>query len=256
MRLRVLGCSGGCAPGRAPSSYLLDGGVAVDAGALATSLTVEEQRGVTDVFLTHAHWDHTRDLPLTVINRDPNTAALRVHAIDETMVSIRKHLMNDEVWFAAFDLPSVESPYIEAHPIAVGETRECNGYSITPFPVPHTIPAVSYVIDDGSSAIVISGDTGGNGGGPSVFEAMPETPSPLKAVFLEASFPNEFRDFAALTGHLTPEMLGEETAGLDPSVLVLATHMKPGFEDRLTQELEALGRPNLRPCRDGEILEF
>ena len=252
MRLRVLGCSGGCAPGRAPSSYLLDGGVCVDAGALATALDLTEQQAVTDVVLTHAHWDHVRDLPLTVINRKDDSATLNVHGLAETTKAIREHLMNDEVWFAAFDLPSVETPLIIECPLAPGETREIGGYLFAAFLVPHTVPAVSYRIDDGRSSIVICGDTGGGG----IFDDLPETPSPLRAVFLEASFPNHMRDFANLTGHLTPELLADEVASLPPEVQVIATHMKPGFEEQLTAELSDLGRPGLRPCRDGDVFEF
>ena len=52
LRVRVLGCSGGAAPGRNPSCYLLEDGIAVDAGALASELTIEEQQHVSHVFLT------------------------------------------------------------------------------------------------------------------------------------------------------------------------------------------------------------
>lgn len=250
MRLRVLGCSGGCAPGRAPSCYLLDGGVTVDAGALATALSVAEQRAISDVFLTHAHWDHVRDLPLSVINRDAKTPTLTVHGLPETTEAIHTHLMNDVVWFSAFELPSAMSPFIAANPMTPGDVREVKGYRVTGFLVPHTVPAMSYLFDDGTNSIVVCADTGGGG----TFKDLPAHEGRLRAVFIEASFPNAMRDFAVMTGHLTPEMVGEEVAILDPGVEVFVTHMKPGFEDILEAELSDLGRPGLRPCRDGETL--
>jgi ribonuclease BN (tRNA processing enzyme) len=252
MRIRVLGCSGGSAPGCYPSCYLLDGGVAVDAGALAARLTLEEQREVEHVFLTHSHWDHVRDLPLTVINRTADDPTQQDYSLPETEEAIRKHLMNDTVWFSAFDLPSLSSPFIAATEVGPGAVHERNGYRISCFPVPHTVPAISYLVDDGTTAVVLSADTGGGG----VLERIPAGHSPLAAVFLEASFPNDMHEFAQLTGHLTPAMLAREIEPLDPSVQVLVTHMKPGFEERIEADLAAIGRPGLRALRDGETLAF
>ena len=89
MRIRVLGCSGGSARGAHPSCYLFERGVAVDAGALAATLTLEEQRAITHVFVTHSHWDHVRDLPLTTINRTPETPTLHVHGLPQTIDALR-----------------------------------------------------------------------------------------------------------------------------------------------------------------------
>jgi ribonuclease BN (tRNA processing enzyme) len=252
MRVRVLGCSGGSAPGREPSCYLLDGGLAVDAGSLSTRLTVEEQNRLSDVFLTHAHWDHCRDLPFHVINRGMELKPLVVHGLPVTVEAVRAHLMNDAVWFRAFDLPSAETPMVVAAPLQPGETVECGRYRVTAFAVPHTIPAVSYVIDDGRCAIVINADTGGGG----VFRDMPRPESPIRAVFLEASFPNSMADFAEMTGHLTPEKLAAEVADFPDDVQVIVTHVKPAHEELVAAEVARLPRPNVRLCRDGDVFEF
>ena len=252
MRLRVLGCCGGSVPGHNPSCYLLDGGVAIDAGALAAQLSLEEQREVEHVFLTHSHWDHLRDLPLTTINRTPDNPPLMVHGLPATVNAVRTHLMNEVVWFAAFDLPSPETPYVAATPMAPGESRSLNGYRITAVEMPHTVPAIGFHIDDGDASIVICADTGGGG----TLDGLPTDGSPLKAVFIEASFPNEMREFAELTGHLTPEMLLEECAHLAPEVAIYVTHMKPGYEERIKGEIADLPREGVRACHDGEIFVF
>jgi 3',5'-cyclic-nucleotide phosphodiesterase len=251
MRIRVLGCSGGSAPGKEPSCYLLERGVVVDAGALASRLTLEEQNQIRHVFLTHAHWDHCRDLPLSVINRVAGTPTLTVHGLPETVDALRTHLFNEMTWFRAFELPSADTPFVAAQPMKSGETAECAGYRVTAYSVPHTVPTISYVFDDGRASVVLSADTGGGG----VFAALPKGGSPLRAVFVEASFPNRMHAFAKMTGHLTPELLAAEVAALPASVEVHVTHMKPGFEDEIARELAAIGRPGLHACRDGEIVE-
>ena len=69
MRLRVLGCAGGSAPGHLLSSYLIDEVLAIDAGALTTALSVPGQRRVRAVAFTHGHLDHVWSLPLFLANR-------------------------------------------------------------------------------------------------------------------------------------------------------------------------------------------
>ena len=87
-------------------------------------------------------------------------------------------------------------------------------------------------------------------------EALPVGASPLRAVFLEASFPNRMKDFALMTGHLTPEMLGRECELLPEGTDVLVTHMKPGFETELAEEVADLRRSGVRPCRDGDVFRW
>jgi len=250
MRIRVLGCSGGSAPGAHPSCYLFEHGVAVDAGALAARLTLAEQRGITHVFVTHSHWDHVRDLPLTTINRPPETPTLSVHGLPQTIEALRTHLMNDVMWFPAFDLPSADTPYVAPVEIAPGETREAGGYVVTAVPMQHSVPAVGYLVDDGAVSVLMCADTVGGG----ACRDLPGGASPLAAVFIETSFPNRLRAFAEMTGHLTPEMMAAECAHLPAGVQVFTTHMKPGFEAEITAEVAALGRPGMRPAVDGEEL--
>jgi 3',5'-cyclic-nucleotide phosphodiesterase len=175
-----------------------------------------------------------------------------VHALPEAIATLRDHLFNSQTWFCAFDLPSADTPFVAATPIRAGETVECEGYRVTAMAVRHTVPAVSFHVDDGRSSVVMCADTGGG----DVFREMPKSASPLRAVFLESSFPNRMGEFAALTGHLTPQLLGRECAALPPDVEVLVTHMKPGFEQELAREIADLRRPGVRPCRDGDVFEF
>lgn len=249
MKVRVLGCSGGCAPARNPSCYMLEDGVLVDAGAVATALTLEEQQAVREIFLTHAHWDHCRDLPLTTINRSPATPTLRLYGLPETIRVVRTHLMNGDTWFRAFELPTVESPFIAATAMSPGDVVRAGRYTVHAFSVPHTVPAISYLFDDGQCSVILNADTGGGG----IFKNLPKGVSPVRAVFLEASFPNRMRDFAVMTGHLTPQMLGEECAVLGNDVDVIVTHLKPGFEVEMAREIADLGRSGIRPCRDGDV---
>src|SRR5436305_12125374 len=89
------------------TSYLLNDTIAIDAGSLGFSLPGEKLAQIHDVILTHAHLDHTASLPVaidaayTYLN-----CPMRVHAAEPTLVAVRQHLFNDEVWvdFSKFPL--------------------------------------------------------------------------------------------------------------------------------------------------------
>ena len=84
VRLRVLGCSGGELPRHRTTCFLVDGGLAIDAGALTASLSLEQLLQVDDIVLTHSHFDHVKDVPLLadlLVGR--RRRPVRVHASTE-----------------------------------------------------------------------------------------------------------------------------------------------------------------------------
>ncbi len=249
MEIRVLGASGGCAAGCLPSSFLVDGRLAVDAGAVATALTLEEQARVTDVLLTHSHLDHVRDLPLLLINGDRSGEALRVHSLPETLDSVRVHLFNREIWFDPFAL---HPPLLVAKELATGSPREIAGFRVTGFPLRHTVVSTGWLLEDGRGAVYFAGDTDEDACLGPVVRASGDR---LRGVFLEASFPDSMSGFAGRTGHLTPAGLARAARALPAGVPLFVTHMKPGFEDRIEAEVKASGNPSLRCVRSGERIE-
>ena len=64
MKLRILGCSGGELPRHRTTCFLLDGVMAIDAGALTASLPLEDLVRVDDIILPHSPFDHVKDVPL------------------------------------------------------------------------------------------------------------------------------------------------------------------------------------------------
>ncbi len=250
MKVRVLGASGGCAPGCFPTSFLVDGRLAVDAGAVATQLSLEEQFRVTDVLITHSHLDHVRDLPLMLINGDRTKSPLRILSTAETLDAVKKHLFNKEMWFEAFVIPI---PLITDHPLETGRPVDVAGYRVTGFPLHHTVPSTGWLVDDGRSAVFFAGDTDEESCLGAVVKAAEGR---LRAVFLEASFPDEDAAFAKMTGHLTPAGHRRAASAVPAGVPVFVSHVKPGFEDRIGAQVKSGGNPAIRIVRSGESLEF
>ena len=69
MELKVLGCHGGETAQHRTTSFLVDGRLALDAGATTAMLTLEEQMALDAVVVSHAHLDHVRDLASLADNR-------------------------------------------------------------------------------------------------------------------------------------------------------------------------------------------
>ena len=68
MKFRVLGSFGGDSPECRMTSFLVDDRVAIDAGAITRALSIEEQRALRHVVITHTHMDHTSALPFLIEN--------------------------------------------------------------------------------------------------------------------------------------------------------------------------------------------
>jgi len=132
-------------------------------------------------------------------------------------------------------------PFLRLCPLEPEVPVGADGLSITPVPVNHQVPTVSYVITDGQTAVIIAGDTAPT---TRLWEVAHRTPG-LQAIFLEACFPNSMRGLAEASYHLTPEMFRHEVAKMPPGVRVVTTHIKVRYRDEIIRELYDLGLPEV-----------
>ena len=176
MKIRVLGCSGAIAKGCRTTSFLVDQDVLIDAGTGVGDLTLEEMRGISDVFLTHAHLDHIAALPLMVDSIAASlTKPLRLHALPGTIAALRAHIFNGAIWPDFSRIPSAEHPFISFHEVAVGQVLQIGNKHIEVLPAVHIVPAVGYAVSAGQGAWVFSGDTERN---PAFWQRVNQLPVP------------------------------------------------------------------------------
>lgn len=241
MKLRVLGCYGGVLPGHRTTNFLVNDTTAVDAGALAFSLTFPEQCQIEHVFISHSHLDHTNSLPFLIDNvfgciDHPVT----VYSIAPVVDSIRRNLFNNETWPDFTSIPDRGRPILRFEVIQPYEPITLAGIRYTAVPVNHVVPCVGYLIDDGSSSVLFTADTGPCR---SVYEFANDVGN-LKALITEVSFPNELQEVANVSLHLTPSGLARELKALKKDVDILLYHLKPPYIEQLHGEIAAL---NLGP---------
>jgi ribonuclease BN (tRNA processing enzyme) len=238
VKLSVLGCHGGELPNCRTTCFLIDGALALDAGALCASLDLEALARVDHIVLTHSHFDHVKDLPLLadlMVGR--RQTPVTVWASKACVKTLRKNIFNDALWPDFTRIPSPKNPVLQLRAFRVGDRFQAGDYEVTSVLVSHPVESCGFVVRRGDTALAISGDTGPTDG---LWELLNATPN-LKALLLETSFPSAMQALADLSGHLTPRTLRTELAKFQRNgASVLLYHLKPAFVAELKRELEGL----------------
>lgn len=254
MDLRILGCHGGESPKHKTSSFLLDGHLAIDAGAITSMLTLDEQRAVDTVLVSHAHLDHIRDLASLADNRAQlGGPPIRVVGLEATLDVLRRHFFNDLLWPDFTKIKTLSGdPTVVLDGVEAEKPALVAGFEVVPVEVNHTIDTCGFLVRNGSGAIAYSGDTGPTD---RLWEVLSQAED-LKGLLLEVSFPNEHHALAKASGHHTPETLAADLAKLrnHPALPVLMYHIKPVFEAAVEKQLSELRGDHLDICRLGDEL--
>lgn len=235
-KLTVLGCSGGIGSGRHTTSLLVDDDVLIDAGTGLTTLDFEQLVKIDHVFLTHAHLDHVLGLPLLLDSvGDLRSAPLTVHALPEVLDVLSKHLFNWQLWPDFRDIPSKETPWLRFEPLDFGESLTLKGRTFRPLPANHIVPACGIHVATQAGSLVFSGDTTHSEAFIQALNAIPD----LRHLIIETSFENALVEIAKVSKHHWPDSLAAELQALTVRPEVWITHLKPGNETGIMNELRA-----------------
>jgi cAMP phosphodiesterase len=238
VKLQVLGCHGGELPTCRTTCFLVDDVLALDAGALTSTLSLERLCKVDHVLVGHSHFDHVKDLPLLadlVIGR--RDKPVTIHASRECARALRENMFNDALWPDFTRIPSRKAPVLQIKTFKAGSSFKVGPYSVRSIPVSHPVESCGFVISDGESTLAMSGDTGPT---ERLWKVLNQTEK-LKALLLETSFPNAMQALADVSGHLTPHTLASElTKFRRNGAEVLLYHLKPAYVAELKRELKRL----------------
>lgn len=252
MELKVLGCHGGETVRHRTSSFLLDGTLAIDAGAAAGTLELDAQRRIRSVLVSHAHFDHVKDLPTLADNRcQAGGPTLEVVGTRATIAALRKHMFNGTVWPDFTRIDCGNGPTLAYRVIRPEQPVEVDGYVVRAVPVSHTIDSSGFIIEKpGHGSLAYSGDTGPTD---RLWDLLGELED-LRALLLEVSFPNSEGSLAARSGHLTPATARVELRKLrgQRDVPVLLYHLKPTFESVIERECARIRGRELQMLRLGD----
>jgi ribonuclease BN (tRNA processing enzyme) len=254
MKLTVLGCSGGIGSGRHTTCFLLDDDILIDAGTGITTLSLEQLAKIDHVFLTHSHLDHVLGLPLLLdAVGDRRGRSVTVHALPDTLDILSEHLFNWKLWPDFREIPDAESPWLRFQSLALGSGLTLGGRTLTSLPAHHTVPACGYRISNDQRSLVFTGDTTRCD---ALMHALNDMDD-LGDLIIETSFENGLRDIAMASMHHHPDSLAHELVRLKVHPRIWITHLKPGNEAPILEELRLLmpGREIL-PLRQGQVIEW
>lgn len=241
MLLKVLGCSGSDLPGHHLTSFLVNDTILLDAGSVTSSLDLSQQSKITDIFVTHAHLDHIKDILFLADNlieffAGTQRPPVRIHGLADVLHSIAEHLLNDTIW-PDFTVIPQNAPVLAYQPLAPGEAIQVAGLNVLTCPVNHARAASGYVLysDAGRHNVAYTGDTGPNG---PWWDFLNSLPFPLTNLITEASFPNSMEALAETSKHLTPRLLRAELERLHVRPKIHIYHMKSPFSAQIQEELQ------------------
>ena len=236
MQIKVLGCSGGIGGNMRTTSLLLDDDVLIDAGTGVGDLSLEALLKIDHIFVTHSHLDHVLSIPLlldTAMGVRPKPITL--HATIDVINILKEHVFNWKIWPDFNKIPSSAFPFLVYSELSVGEAVKVNHKTITALAANHVVPAVGYHVDNGAHSLVFTGDTAGG----IAFWQSVNTINNLKYLIIETAFSNAEAQMAALSKHLCPDTLAQELLCLNSKPHILITHLKPGEDVTIMQEIAA-----------------
>jgi 3',5'-cyclic-nucleotide phosphodiesterase len=234
-------------------TFLVNDVVAIDGGSVGLMADLRRQRRVRHVFVTHEHLDHVASLPILLENvYEPGPDSVELLASAETLDFLHCDIFNGRVWPDFFELSRPDDPFVRAETLVPLVPVERAGLTITPVPVSHGTPTLGLIVDDGTSAVAFPSDTGPT---EAIWERLAGVKN-LRAVFLETSFPDEYRDLAADTGHHCPATFAAEIRKLPRDVRWIVVHRKARFMAEIAREIEALKLPNVEFVRPGFVYEW
>ena len=254
MKIQILGGHGGLSKGHSTTSILIDDKLLIDAGAVASTLSVEEQSKIDHILISHCHLDHIKDLAFLCDNCfGMRKKPFEVYTHGTVKSIIKAHLFNNIVWPDFSELPSPENPTINFNSIKEEVKLKIGDFEITPIKVNHPHDAMGFIVEKNQTSILFTLDTGPT---TRIWEVAHKVPN-LKAIFTEVRFPNSLEKVAEVSDHHTTETLVREIKKMPPHVPIILTHLKPSFRETIVKEIQEIKEDRIRVLsRDGEIFQF
>ena len=238
MRLHLLGVSGPYpAAGGATSGYLLEAGDTLlqfdmGSGVLSRLTALCPPEGLSALFLSHWHFDHTADVLPLIYRLQAAGKTLPVYGpVDED--SAVRRIVSQADCFRLTDLSAGDVIRLGDVRVTVGEAR-------------HPVPAMGFRVEHDGKKLGYTGDT----------NTLPSLAGFYRGVDLllaDGLFPESA--WAAEKPHLSAALAARLAADAGARDLII-THLNPVFPpETLLREARAVF-PGVRLARDGAVIEL
>jgi ribonuclease BN (tRNA processing enzyme) len=253
MEIKILGSYGGSSLNCRTTCFLINDFLALDAGSLTLALDLEEQQKVSHILLSHTHIDHIYSLPFIIANISNDVSSpISLYASKESIENLQNHLFNNYTWPDFSIIPSHTNPAIRFIEIEAERSFKIKNLNITPIKVNHIIPTFGFMVSSPDTSVLYIADTSTT---EKIWDYANNTKN-LKAIFIEASYPNRLRKLAYKSGHLTPADLAQELKKFKQEAEILIYHCKPEFFDEIKKDLRMINNPHISFAQQDKIYRF
>src|SRR5919108_340880 len=235
MKIRVLGDYGAEGLGQRPTSFLVNDRILIDAGTVGGALPVSEQRLIEHALISHSHLDHVAGLAFlteSLAFSESRATPLTVASLEPVVNALRQGVFNNIAWPDFAQIPA-EAPVMKYRTLVEEAEQRVGDTWITPVAVNHAVPTSGFIVHDGATGFLFSGDTGPTD---ALWKAARGLRG-LRAAFVECAFPNRMAELAGVARHLTPDLLCRELDKLPAGIPLWVYHVKPQFYDEIAAEL-------------------
>ncbi|QCU90339.1 HD domain-containing phosphohydrolase [Thiomicrorhabdus sediminis] len=250
--IEVLGAHGSASSTEHCCSFKLGKHILVDAGHVVVPLG-DDCANIEHVLLTHAHFDHIRDLPFMVETYFmQRSKPLKIYGLSQTLQAVKMHMFNDVIWpaFQNIKHPVYDKNCIEFIEIETKRPFYLQDIEFEAFSTNHVEGACGFIIRHENKACILSSDTYLS---EDLTEAITTTEN-LTSLFIEVSFPSYMSGLAEVSRHLTPKTLQQQLSAIEKPIDVYLFHLKPCYEKQIKEEIQALFKGSL-PYRIAGFLD-
>ncbi len=246
--------NGSASPRQHFACFIIDDCVAIDAGSLAMAASTNQRSQIRDVVLTHAHLDHIAGLPLFIDDLFSTLdAPVFVHATTEVIETLEQNIFNWAIYPRFCELENANGAVMKYQPFEIGKEFSVKHLRLKPISVNHRVPTVGFIIADGKTTFAISGDTAEVDG----FWQTLNSEENLSALLIECAFPNELRELANASHHLTPLGLQKELSKFNrKECSIYVINIKPMYREAVVRQIEELEIENLQILEVGQVYEW
>jgi ribonuclease BN (tRNA processing enzyme) len=245
----------GCAsPRQHLSCFIVNDCVSIDAGSLAMAASFEQKQKIRNIVLTHAHLDHIAGLPLFVDDLFASlTEPIRIYAEKEVIEILERDIFNWDIYPRFSELTNENGAVLEYRAFERGKDFCVGKLHFDVIGVNHKVPSVGFIVSDENTSFAISSDTAEM---EEFWQAVNKT-NRLEALLIECAFPNELKDLAQVSHHLTPDALKSEIVKFaHRNCPIYVINLKPMYRKEIVAQLENLHIENLQILEVGKIYNW
>ena len=238
MNIKILGCSGGKTIDRAPTSFLVDDKMLIDAGTVMNKLDSDELLKINYLLITHSHMDHIGEIPFLALTfMEEKAGDFNVYASQETTDTVFSNIFNNQVWPDLFKMSKENNGNLHWNIFNHYEKFNVADYTVTSVPVNHSVATNGFIIDNGENSFAFTGDTYIT----EQFWDYCNHQDNLKAIIVDVCLPNEQLDLAEKVSHLTPNTLALELEKLNSNgITIFITHIKPSVREQVIDQIDEI----------------